>query len=132
NLSYHSATLQGTVNPGNAATSANFHYGPSPSLSSYFTTPVNAIGNGGSDVAFSSPISNLTANGTWYFQVVATNSVGGSASSIASFNTSVVPAPRISRANLQGNNLALVGTNGAVNATFYVLSSTNLSTPRSN
>src|SRR5436190_3422098 len=130
NLSYHSATLRATVNPGYAPTGANFHYGLSPSLSSYQATLVNALGNGGSDAAFSSPVSNLLASATYYYQVIATNSVGTTASSIASFNTPAVPSPRITLANRQGNNLSLAGTNGAVNATFYVLASANLSSPK--
>jgi hypothetical protein len=132
NLSYHGATMQATVNPGFAATGANFHYGLSPSLSSYATTPINPLGNGGSDLPFSAPISNLQAGTTYYYQAVATNSVGTSSSGIASFDTPAVPSPRINRVNLQGNSLSLTGTNGAMNATFYVLATTNVTTPRSN
>jgi len=132
NLSYHSATLQATVNPGDAATGANFHYGLSPSLSSWLATPINALGNGGSDVAFSSPISNLTAGTTWYYQVIATNSVGSTTSSITSFNTVPLPSPQINAVNQQGSNLSLAGGNGASNTTFYVLAGTNLSISRSN
>jgi len=132
NLSYHGATLQASINPGNAATGAEFHYGLSPSLSSYLATPVNALGSGGSSVALSTPISNLTAGATYYYQVIATNSVGSTSSSIASFNTTVLPSPQITTANRQGNNLSLAGTNGAANTIFYVLTSTNLSIPRSN
>jgi hypothetical protein len=124
------ATLQETVNPGNGATAVYFNYGTNSSLTAPSCTITNTLGAGTSDVAMSIPISNLLAQTTYYYQVVAGNSAGTNDGAILSF-TSLSP-PAITSVERGGTGLTFAGTNGSPGATYYVLSSTNILMSSSN
>jgi phosphodiesterase/alkaline phosphatase D-like protein len=82
-----SATLEATVNPeGGAVSDCHFDYG---STSSYGSSApcVSLPGSGTSPVAVSASVAGLSANTTYYFRVVATNSGGPSYGSEQTFNT---------------------------------------------
>ncbi len=82
------ATLNASVNPEGAVTSVTFVYGTNPSLSSGTTTTASqAAGSGTSNVPVTSALTGLSANTTYYFEVVATSSGGTVDGSILNFTT---------------------------------------------
>ncbi len=84
-----SALLQGTVNPEGGPTVAWFYY-YSDSLTGD-TTPRSA-GSGNSTTGFQQSVPNLEPNTTYYFKIVASNSVGVSYGDYQAFST-VPPEP---------------------------------------
>ncbi|HZD06042.1 MAG TPA: carboxypeptidase regulatory-like domain-containing protein, partial [Longimicrobiales bacterium] len=86
------ATLQGSVNPNGATTSAWFEWATDPSLDGIvFTDPV-AVGSGTADVIVSEVLVDLQPETAYYYRVAATNAAGTSRGSIVGFRTSL-PAP---------------------------------------
>lgn len=85
-VSQNSATLNGSVNSNQAATSYWFEYGTSQSLGN--STGYQSAGSGSSAINVNSLISGLIANTTYYFRVVAQNSYGTAQGSILSLTTS--------------------------------------------
>ncbi|MCF7826673.1 MAG: FG-GAP-like repeat-containing protein [Candidatus Marinimicrobia bacterium] len=73
-LTSSSATLNGTVNPGNLSTTLEFEYGLTPSYGDVITL-LNPI-NGTDDVPVSAELTGLLAASQYHFRVVATNSMG--------------------------------------------------------
>ena len=67
-----SATLNGTVNPNGVSTGAFFQYGTTTSYG--YTTSSQVIGSGTSDVSVTDTLTGLSANTTYHFRIVATNS----------------------------------------------------------
>ncbi len=91
------ATLNGTVNPGGAATTGWFRYGTaSPgSCNDSFGTRAPAVGGSGVgagtfSVTYSQVLSGLSPGTTYYYCAIAQNSVGLSVGSVLAFTT---PAP---------------------------------------
>jgi hypothetical protein len=85
-----SATLNGTVNPNHAATAYSFHYGTTPSLSS--STPDQTLAASRSPQPVSAVIGGLPPNTKIYWQLVAFNAAGTSATPPQTFVT--LPLPR--------------------------------------
>ncbi len=93
-----SATLKARVNANGANTTSEvvFRYGTSSTLSTYTTataTPSSVVGATSTLVA--KDITGLTPATTYYFQAVARNSIGETASTITSFITVADPAPSV-------------------------------------
>jgi hypothetical protein len=86
NLSQSSVTLNGLVNPNGLSTTAWFEYGTSNSLGQTGSTFLT--GNVSYQTSFSSSISNLNSNSTYYYRIFAKNAYGTSQGSISSFSTS--------------------------------------------
>ncbi len=74
NVSASSATLNGTVNPNGSSTDYYFEYGTSTSYGT--KTSTKDAGSGTSNVSVSAPVSGLSPNTKYHFQLVATNSGG--------------------------------------------------------
>jgi|GEM_PF-777273 len=88
NLGGTSATLNASINPNGAATTASFIYGTDPALQTGTTTTTGqAIGSGNSAVAVTAPITGLQPVTTYYYQAQATNSASTTQGSILSFTT---------------------------------------------
>ena len=85
NIIQTAAQLNGNVNPNSAATSYWFKWGTTSSLGN--VTSVQNIGSGNQIVPGSVYIAGLSANTTYYFQVVAQNTHGTTHGSILSFTT---------------------------------------------
>jgi hypothetical protein len=105
-----SATLAGTVNPNNAATQASFLYGTSNTLSSASQTTSQTLNAGNAPVAVSANLSGLSANTTYYYELVAQNGVGTTNGVIGSFTTT--PAPYFSISNGTAISIAPGATSG--------------------
>jgi hypothetical protein len=69
-----SATLNGTVDPNGASTTAYFQYGTTTGYGS--TTAPQNVGSGTNPVSVSANISGLSSQATYHFRLVATNSGG--------------------------------------------------------
>jgi phosphodiesterase/alkaline phosphatase D-like protein len=86
------ATLNGSVNPDGSPTTVTFVFGTSSTLASgTTTTTTSAIGSGTSAAPVTGSVSGLTPGTTYYYEVLATNTVGTSAGAILGFST--LPAP---------------------------------------
>ncbi len=90
-ITANSATLAGTVNPNGADTHTWFLYGASNTLSGASQTPSVDLGSTTAVDAVSVPISGLSDGTTYFYQVVAQNSVGITSGSIESFATPDLP-----------------------------------------
>ncbi len=81
----NSATANGTVNPNGSATSCYFNWGTTTAYG--LTTPVVAVGSGTSTLSFSAPLSTLSPDSTYHYQMVAYNSGGTNNGGDVSFTT---------------------------------------------
>jgi hypothetical protein len=86
------ATLNGTVNPKNQATTYHFEYGTSTFYGTSTGTQNLAASN--SNVSVSANVSGLSAGTTHHFRVVATNASGTTMGGDQSFTTTVPPPPK--------------------------------------
>lgn len=112
NNSGNAATLNGTVNPNGAETSAHFEWGATAAYGN--TTPTQTIPSGTSVVAVSADITGLTPNNPCHFRMVATNSVGTTNGTDASFTTPVI-APSAITNPVSGNTGNAATLNASVN-----------------
>jgi hypothetical protein len=105
------ATVTGTLNPNGAATTWYFEYGRTTRYGTKSATQ-NA-GSGTSDVAASAALTGLTANSTYHYRLVATNSAGTSRGTDGIFSTSTA----VSAVTSPATNVTLTSAtlNGAVN-----------------
>jgi alpha-tubulin suppressor-like RCC1 family protein len=74
NITSSAATLFGVVNPNGSATEVYFNYGPTTSYGTI--TPVQSLPSGITAVTVTAPITGLSPNGTYHYQIVATNAGG--------------------------------------------------------
>jgi hypothetical protein len=82
-----SATLNGTVNPNNGLTTVTFNYGLTGAYGSSVAANESPLPVGASPVAVTAPISSLTSNTLYHYQVTGTNSAGTGTGSDATFTT---------------------------------------------
>jgi hypothetical protein len=94
NVTAYSATLNGVVQAGNAATKVSFVYGTS---ADFKTNTITTVGTP-SDISGGTNFYNVAANvkfldggKTYYYKVVATNATGTTSSDVQSFVTPVAP-----------------------------------------
>jgi hypothetical protein len=85
------ATLNGVVTPEGVDTTYTFAYGTSPALGQS-TAPVDA-GAGTGPQLVQSTLTGLTPSTTYYYQLVATNSMADAPGQIETFTTTANPAP---------------------------------------
>ena len=94
NVTATTAALNGSVNPEGGATSVSFVYGTDRTLTTgTTTTTAQQIASGTSAVLVNAALTGLQPNTTYYFKVVATNSVGTTVGSISNFTTAAAPQP---------------------------------------
>lgn len=109
-----SATVNGAVNPKGYATTAHFEWGTTSLLGSS-TTSID-VGGGDNDVPLSSPLAGLAPSTTYYFRVIASNSVGTSNGDLSSFTTDPSGSPPTIVTTGATNITSIGGTmNGTVN-----------------
>jgi len=110
------ATLNGTVNPNGAITTAYFQYGLTTNYGSFSVTNTLAVTN--QTLAVSSLVSNLVLGTTYHFQLVAANSVGTTGGGDLSLSTlafapTIVPLPVSGLSSNTATLNAQVTPNGA-------------------
>ena len=88
NVSYYTATLNGTVNANGFSTTTWFQYGTTSG--SYSNTSSTQSVSGTSDITVSIDISGLSGGTTYYYRIAAQNSVGITYGSEMSFTTTTV------------------------------------------
>jgi subtilase family serine protease len=81
------ATLAGTVNPNDAATSAWFLYGTSSTLAGGTQTTSQSVGSGSTASNLTATLTGLTPGTKYYYQAQASNSGGTGSGVIDSFTT---------------------------------------------
>jgi hypothetical protein len=84
-VTLHTATLHGTVNPNGAETTYYFRYGRTPPLTQ--TTPVQSAGAGTEDVAVAAPVGALSWGREYQYRLVAENPDGLTAGATREFRT---------------------------------------------
>jgi len=110
----NSGTMNGTVNPNGAATSAWFEWGTSSTLTTSTSTTAQSAGSGTSSVSVSVGLTGLSVNTTYYYRVVGQNSAGTQKDGILSFTTgAILPAVTTTAATLVTTSSATL--NGTVN-----------------
>jgi MYXO-CTERM domain-containing protein len=135
-LTGSTAQLNGSVNPGGAATTAWFRYATSSPGTCNDTFGVRAPLAGGSSIAagtsvvsFNQPISGLSPNTTYFYCAIASNSVGTSFGSVLSFTTPQAPTVTTTAATLVTNTTAqlngTVNPNGATTTAYFRFGLTN-------
>ncbi|MDA8240480.1 MAG: PKD domain-containing protein [Nitrospiraceae bacterium] len=118
-----SATLNATVNPGGAETSVHFEWGLTTSYGN--TTLTQVIPAGTDDVAVSADITGLTANTSYHYRIVATNSIATTNGSDVPFTTPIIAPSATTNAvsnNTAGNSATLnatVNPNGAATSVYF-------------
>ena len=90
-VNINTAMLAGTVNPNGADTHTWFLWGTSSTLTGATQTPAQDLGSTAGSQAVSANITNLSGSTTYYYAVVAQNSLGTTNGLIDSFTTD--PAP---------------------------------------
>jgi hypothetical protein len=92
-LTATTATLTGTVNPGNDTTRYSFEYGPTPSLGA--TSAVQTVVGGVAARAVSAALVNLQPGTVYYWRLVATNTTTTVATALQSFTTTAALSPQL-------------------------------------
>ena len=112
-VSNDNAVMNGTVNPRGLTTDAWFEWGTDPNLNGYTTTAKQAKGSGAAPTSISQTLTGLTPGTTYYFRVVAQNTVGTSKGTIVSFTASQIPLATTNIATSVTSTAATL--NGSVN-----------------
>jgi len=87
-ITQNGAVLNGNVTPNGLDTQAWFEHGTDPNLSTYTSTPEQAIGQGLSAVPVNQSISGCAGGTTYYYRVCGRNAKGSTKSTITGFTTS--------------------------------------------
>ena len=90
----NAATLQGTVNPNGAATSAWFEWGVGPAPNVFASTTPQALGAGTATLAVSQFLPGLAIGTTYTFRIAASNALGTTRGAAFTFNTAGSPTVR--------------------------------------
>jgi hypothetical protein len=91
NVSRAGATLTGTVDPNQVATNYHFEYGTTTDYG--LRTPETSAGEGDQPVDVLAAVTGLTAQTTYHYRLVATNTDGDSLGADRTFRTSDAPRP---------------------------------------
>lgn len=118
NVTYNSATLNGTINPNGLDATAYFNYGLNVSYT--VTTTSQTLGIGTSNVVVSATVRGLSSNTLYNFRCAATNSSGTINGNNLTFTTPPPPPPSIKWSGTIESNFsnAKFGPSDTSNATF--------------
>jgi hypothetical protein len=89
NVTYSSATLDGSVDPRGGETNYVFQYGPTRSYGSQ--TPLSPAGNGANTIKVSQAVSGLQPLTTYHYRIVATGPAGTTKGDDRTFTTPKMP-----------------------------------------
>ena len=107
------ATLNGTVNPNNSATTYAFEYGTTTSYGS--TTTVQNLSAGTSAVTVSSALTGLNPGTTYHYRITATNTAGTVQGTDQSFVTAGALVPTVTTSAATSVTATGAQLNGAAN-----------------
>lgn len=125
NVTFLAAALAGSANPQDAATRVYFEYGATTSYGS--ATAIAKLPAGTNEVAVTLNASNLLADTTYHYRIVATNRMGVAFGEDREFTTTSRPAePQISGHTLLGNGGLEFTFTGDSGRSYTVMMSTNL------
>jgi uncharacterized protein (TIGR03437 family) len=119
----NSAILSSSVSADGAETLAWFQYSVNSSMAGSVSTTKQDVGSAPGPVSFTTAVSGLLADTTYYFQAFASNSAGTSSGSIAPFTTAGAAVYNISGtvllsgAGLSGVRIVLGGSQGGTDIT---------------
>jgi hypothetical protein len=127
-----SATLNATVDPGDSTSTFYFGYGTTTNYSSY--TGMTTIPIGTSHSAYSNTITGLSPGTLYHYQAYAYNHDGQGDGGDLTFTTSALigTPPTLTGAQWLGAGVVRFSFTNNPDATFTVLSATNLSLPLTN
>ena len=114
NVSYYTATLNGTVNANGLSTTTWFQYGTTSG--SYGNTSSTQSVSGTSDTTVSIDISGLSSGTTYYYRIAAQNSAGTTYGSEMSFTTNTPSPPSATTGSASNVSYYTATLNGTVNA----------------
>jgi len=124
NVATTTATILGTINPGDADTTWQFRYGTSTTYG--LTTPVQTIPAATTVSTVTAPLDKLTAGTTYHYQLTATNAAGQNSGDDKNFKTlAPPPLPGASTGNAKNvgrNTATLTGSvdpNGLATQFFF-------------
>jgi len=129
NIGPAGATLTGTVNPCNLPAIACFQWGADTNYGNF--TGVQSFSADNASLASSAVLSNLTRGVTYHFQLMATNSAGGTLGGDQSFTTPGVPCAITGWCVANAGEFQLQFTSAAGSA-YTVLCATNVGAPLTN
>ena len=115
-VSQTGATLNGSVNPEGADTSASFEYGTTTAYGSI--TPAADAGSGSAAVSEAAPVTGLQPATTYHYRLDATNATGTTDGADGTFTTPAVVAPQapvVAPAAASGLSQTGATLNGSVN-----------------
>jgi hypothetical protein len=92
-ISQTGAELTASISPNLVSTTYHFEWGPKGSYGSS-SAESGSIGSDGGGHAVAAKITGLSAGTTYQFRVVATNALGSTAGSVATFTTAAAPAAK--------------------------------------
>jgi hypothetical protein len=137
-VSITTATLNGTTNPNSTSATGWFRYSttnPGTCDDTFGTrAPVSggdALGSGSSNVAYSEGVTGLSANTTYYYCAISSNTGGTSVGSVQNFTTQNYPVPTMTTNAASGLTTttatlnALGNPNGATATGWFRYSTTN-------
>ncbi|MCX6137105.1 MAG: FG-GAP-like repeat-containing protein [Ignavibacteriales bacterium] len=124
NVSFASATLNGSVNPNGIATSAWFEWDTSSTLSTYSATTPQSTGAGTNAAGVAANLTGLVQGKAYYFRIVGQNSAGTAKGTILNFTTAGLgPPPPMLVFPINGSTNAMIPPilrwNTSVGATSY-------------
>jgi len=114
------ATLNATVNPNGAATTAYFQYGLTTNYGSF--TATNSLAAGNATLSVSNLIGGLTPATTYHFRIVGSNTFGADVGADLTFITAAVPvATTLAASSVTATSATLNGTikTGGLNTMAY-------------
>jgi hypothetical protein len=123
------ATLNASVNPGGAATTWYFEYGPTTGHGSY--TATNTLPAGTSTVAVNAPLTDLASGTPYHYQLVASNVAGSHTGGDALFTTVTVPPPQLAAPTVLGDGTVQFVFTSTPGASFTVLGTADPALPLS-
>lgn len=111
-LTSSSATLKGSISPGNEETSYYFQYGTTPGYGAQ--TPTTPGGAGTQTIRVSAPLTGLAVDTTYHYRLVAVNAQGTKDGQGRTFTTKKIPLtftiPAAPARHLPGSPFSLSGT----------------------
>jgi hypothetical protein len=114
NVTPLSATLNGTIDPGNLPTAYHFMYGPTAAYGSVAPSPDGLVPVNNADDPITQVLSGLDPGTVYHFALVASSPMGTVVGPDETFTTPPVPSPVVGTGGASGVNVNSVTLSGSV------------------